>query len=247
MKKLILALAVMAAVTLGQTVSPPVLAPGEVVHVIEVKQADPGSVWNTLNSLLPGISVNGKMLIVRGPEAVVATIEDAIKRLDVPPPPSPEARALPNVEITIQLLYGTDMAGVGSEVPASLEATVRNLRATFSYKNYRILDTQVLRGRDGRGVEASGTLPGDDMPFSIKYTPRVNTRTTPRSVRMERFEFGLRYKIATNPEKTQFQFQQTGIITEIDAGEGQKTVVGKSNMAGSDGAIFLVVTPKIIE
>jgi hypothetical protein len=145
------------------------------------------------------------------------------------------------------MLYGSAQQEGSATVPADLEATVRQLRTLFPYKSYRVLDTEVLRGRDGRAVEASGTLPGGDNIFQIKYTPRVNSGAAPRSVRTERFEFSLRTKIYTDAAKTQYQYQPTGIITELDVREGQKTVVGKSNLSGTEDAIILVISPKVIE
>jgi hypothetical protein len=37
------------------------------------------------------------------------------------------------------------------------------------------------------------------------------------------------------------------INTSLDAREGQKVVVGKSNMRGSDDAMILVITPRVLE
>ena len=250
MKKLILIFA--AALAFGQNPPAPAPAgfsPGEVVRVIEVKQGDAAAIWNTLKAVLPGISYSGRNLIVRGQESVVATIEDAVKRLDVappPPPPPPEIQRVVNVEFTFQLLYGSAQEG-SSTIPSDLEATVRQLRSLFPYKNYRVLDTQVLRGRDGAGVEFSGTLPGSDSVYNLKYTPRVSPGAAPRSVRAQRLEFGARMKVFANAEKTTYQFIPTGIITDVDAREGQKTVVGKSNVTGTDDAIILVLTVKVIE
>jgi hypothetical protein len=211
-----------------------------------VRNADPQSIVNTLSAVMPGISRNGRMLVVRGSESVVTMIEDAVKKLDVAPPPPPEIQRVVNVEFTFQLLYGSAQEG-SSTIPSDLEATVRQLRSLFPYKNYRVLDTQVLRGRDGAGVEFSGTLPGSDSVYNLKYTPRVSPGAAPRSVRAQRLEFGARMKVFANAEKTTYQFIPTGIITDVDAREGQKTVVGKSNVTGTDDAIILVLTVKVIE
>jgi hypothetical protein len=244
MKKLILLLA--AVVAFGQTPAPGPLAGFEVVRVIEVRNADPASIANTLNVMMPGISLNGRMLVVRGSESVVTMVEDAVKKLDIAPPPPRETQRAVNVELTFQLVYGSAQEA-SNTIPSDLEATVRQLRALFPYKNYRVLDTQVLRGRDGAGVEFSGTLPGSESVYTLKYTPRVSPGAAPRSVRAQHLEFGARMRMFTNPEKTQFQYIPTGIITDVDAREGQKTVVGKSNVTGTDDAIILVITAKVIE
>ena len=242
MKHLIFWLA--AAVAFGQNPGP--LQGFETVRVIEVRNADPEGIVNTLNAVMPGISRNGRMLVVRGSESVVTMIEDAVKKLDVAPPPPLGMQRVANVEFTFQLLYGSPQEGA-STIPGDLEATVRQLRALFPYKNYRVLDTQVLRGRDGAAVEFSGTLPGSDSVYNLKYTPRVSPGAAPRSVRAQRLEFGARIKGFSDAAKTIAQFVPTGIITDVDAREGQKTVVGKSNVSGTDDAIILVITAKVIE
>ncbi len=236
MKKLILILA--AAMAYGQGPGP--LAGFEAVRVIEVRNADPESIVNTLSAVMPGISRNGRMLVVRGSESVVTMIEDAVKKLDVAPPPPAGMQRVANVEFTFQLLYGSAQEGSGT-IPSDLEATVRQLRALFPYKNYRVLDTQVLRGRDGAAVEFSGTLPGSDAVYTLKYTPRVSPGAAPRSVRAQMLQFSARMKVSPG------QFVPTAIITDVDAREGQKTVVGKSNVTGTDDAIILVLTVKVIE
>ena len=107
MKKLILMLTASAALALGQNPPAPApapFAPGEVIRVIEVKQANPRSIWITLKDVFPGINLNDRMLVIRAPGSVADAIEEAIKKLDVPPAPSPETRPLPNIEVTIQLV-----------------------------------------------------------------------------------------------------------------------------------------------
>lgn len=249
MKKLMLGMVVWATLALGQTQVPPNLAPGESVRVIEVKLADPGAVWRALSAVFPGVSVNNRMIVVRGPLDVIGAIEEAVKRMDVAPPPSPEARPVPNVELTVHLLYGSAEGGAGT-IPAELEATVRQLRALFPYKNYRVMDAQVIRGRDAQSVQTDGPLPGSGSAFSnvsIQYRPRVTPGPAPRSVRLEGFQFGVRMQVFSDAAKTQSNLVNGGIRTEVDVREGQKTVVGKSNIAGTDDAIILVVTPKVIE
>jgi hypothetical protein len=39
----------------------------------------------------------------------------------------------------------------------------------------------------------------------------------------------------------------SGIRTDVDVREGQKVVVGKSNISGSVDALILIVTAKVVE
>ncbi|MEP6962832.1 MAG: hypothetical protein ABI995_12190 [Acidobacteriota bacterium] len=241
MKKPILILAV-AGLTFAQNPPPTPLGQYEVVRVFEVKQGDAGAIYSALSRVFSGVSINNKMLIVRGPDSVVAAIEDAIKKLDVAPPPSPEARPAPNVELTVYLLYGSAQEDASAKVPADLDATVRQLHATFSYKSYRVLDTEVLRGRDNTQTTTQGSLPGGQSTFRFYYTPRVGAGAAPRLVRMQQLVLSVRLV-----DKVTTLSNESSIQTDLDAREGQKTVIGKANVGGTDDAIFLVVTPRVVE
>jgi hypothetical protein len=242
MKRLVL-LALTAAFALAQQpppASPPPLAANETIRVVEVKNANASVIRQNLEKIFPGITESNGRLILRGQVPVVDMIEDAIKKLDVAPPPSPEQRPAPNVELTVQLLYGSAMEGKGSPVPADLEPTVRQLRNLFPYKSYKVLDTELLRARSGREVSTNGMLPGGTSQFSFSVTPAVNQETAPRSIRLSRLFLRVR-------EPNGAQFTEAAISGDFDAKEGQKIVVGKANLVNSEDAIILVITPRIIE
>jgi len=244
MKRLILILAA-ATYAFGQNPPPPTpapLAPGEQIRVVELKQASANSVYQSLKTIFPGVSTSGeRRLVIRGPVAVVDMIEEAIKKLDSP---SPESAPAPNVELTIQLLQGSAQDGVGGPIPVDLEATVRQLRGLFPYKSYKTLDTQLLRVRSGGYGDLSGTMPGGTQTFFFLAQPTVNPGPAPRTIRLAPLRLEFRKSIVVDGKT---QNESRGITTPIDVREGQKTVVGKSNIAGSDDAIILVVTPKVIE
>ena len=44
-----------------------------------------------------------------------------------------------------------------------------------------------------------------------------------------------------------FQYLDTGLNTDVDIREGQKVVVGKANMDGSDRASIVILTAKVVE
>lgn len=146
-----------------------------------------------------------------------------------------------NVELTIYLVTGAaqSQAAVKDEVPADLEATLRQLRGVFAYKSYKLIEAITMRGRNLSGSEVEGALP-NYMHYDFKYAYVTISPETPHTIRID----GLRLQI------TQRARQETEVValvsTNIDVKEGQKTVVGKSAVNGSD-ALFLVIVPKVIE
>lgn len=239
MKKLAILIAVAVMALAQDKGGPAPLAPGEVVRVVSVKNGDPNSIFNSLFRIFPGISLVGNNLIVRGQPAVVDTIEEAVKKLDVPPPETQPAK---NVELTVQLVLGSAQELPDAKIPTDLESTVRQLRTLFPYKGYRVLDTEILRSRsDVRDLMVSGTLPGTQTIFDFRSQPSVNSGPAPRTIRLQHLQLNFRYEMKPG------QYSSTGITTDIDVREGQKTVVGKANLVNSEDAIILVITPRIIE
>jgi hypothetical protein len=246
MKKLSLLLALAATFAVAQPPAPAPLAPGEIIRVVEVKQANAAAIRTNLGQIFPGITESNGRLIVRGQTSVVDMIEEAIKKLDIPPP---DSRPVPNVELTAQLILGSAQENADSKIPSDLEATVRQLRSAFPYKSYRVLDTLVLRARgSGQDLSSNGTLPGGQSYYTLSVNPTVNSGPSPRSVRLNRLRLDLRQEIKGSTGGVGVSsFANGGLYTELDAKEGQKTVIGKANIVNTEDAIFLVITPKVIE
>jgi hypothetical protein len=72
----------------------------------------------------------------------------------------------------------------------------------------------------------------------------VDSGPAPRTIRLGQLRFDVSRTVVVDGKA---QVNRSGINTNIDVREGQKTVVGKSNITGTDDAIILVVTPKVIE
>jgi len=206
------------------------------VALIEVKYAD----VNRLAAFISGFGVQAspqagfKAITVRGTAEAIATAQEVAKKLDVPDPPTL------NIELTVHLLYGAAQDSTPDSVPQDLAPTVKQLRSLFPYKSYRVMESFTLRGRDGQQTQTNGTLPGSQTMYQFQYRPRVLPGSVPRMVRIDGLRFGLRV-----PEGN--AFAESGINTDLDTREGQKVVVGKSNVRGTADAILLVVTPKVVE
>ncbi len=246
MKKIILVLAAAVVGLAQQTAAPaPVpLAPGEVIRVVEIKQGNAYNIWDNLRQIFPGISQTNGRLIIRGQSAVADMMEEAIKKLDIPVPIAQDAQTVANVELVVQLLYGSAKQEPGI-LPTDLDSTVKQLKAVFPYKGYRLIDTQIFHVRDNREAHTEGPLPGGSH-FSFYVSPRVALgELGKRQVRLSNLRLDLALLISG--EGPSRQTENARISTDLDAREGQKTVVGKANVTNTEDAIILVVTPKVIE
>ncbi len=234
------------------------------VKIIEVRHADIDRLRAVLTGIFQGDFKGDRTfraMIVRAPADRMPAIEDAIRRLDQPPPaPSP----LKNVELTAYLVVASEQAGSASNLPTELQPVIKQLRSTFSYQGYRLLDTLVLRTREDSAAEVSGVpphtseKPGAPPPvYNFRFkSARVTSDEKGRVIWLHEMRLGARVPIATttvggtgtNPVvNKQYQYMDTGIAADVDIREGQKVVVGKANIEGPDKALFLVVSAKIAD
>ena len=181
------------------------------------------------------------------PDAMRA-IEDAIQKLDVP------SAAPKNVEMTVYLLAATDSATpAGSAIPKDLDNVVTQLKNTFPFKNYGLLDVLTFRTRTGQRVHTNssgGSLPIGGRPVSILTSldiSSISVQGDGSSLRVDRLNSDLRVPVPTGvlPTDTQYNYQNLGIQTDLDIKDGQKVVVGRLGMS-HDQALFLVMVAKIL-
>jgi hypothetical protein len=202
------------------------------VKMFQVKYANVNQLRDVLNIFGAFISADThlKVLTVRAPEKILTTIEESIKLLDVPPPP---AR---NIELTAHLLIASSQADA-SALPVDLDPAIKQLRAIFNYKGYRLLETLLLRTREDQAADLSGNLPSIDTHDPPVYTFHINSARITTDGKDHVFHIN----------NLQLRIRHTGITTDIDVREGQKVVVGKANMDNSDNALILVLTAKVVD
>ncbi|HVH69793.1 MAG TPA: secretin N-terminal domain-containing protein [Candidatus Dormibacteraeota bacterium] len=187
-----------------------------------------------------------KVLTVAGSTSVVESVEEAIKKLDVPPPP---ARS---IEITAYFLLGTRQSVEGASLPKELDEVVNQLKRVLSYQGFRLLDNALIRAMDGERASVSGvaTSQGERADFQFGFNhaqivpeEKVTTiRIHDLNFVMERPERSVETKeIVTRQPKTSAQ-----IRTDIDLPEGLKVVVGKTSFYTPDNALVLVLTAKVV-
>src|SRR5580658_4719852 len=126
----------------------------QIQRLFILKYADPLQLMDLLRVFDASVRSNAEMhalAIEASPEAMRA-IEDAIQKLDVP-------SALPkNIELTVFLLVATDSATpAGSAIPKELEAVTTQLKSTFPFKEYGLLDVLNFRTRTGQQVSTTSS------------------------------------------------------------------------------------------
>jgi hypothetical protein len=249
MKRMILWAVLLAAPVVAQTPA----ADGRVNKLLTLKNADPNMVAPMFNQW--GVTIvpisQLKTLSISGPADKVAAVEAAIKQLDVAPK---------TIELTVYFVVGGDQPSLaGGAVPQDLRDVITQLKGTFTFKDYKMLDALTLRTRAGSSADTSGILNAANPPrmsqFSIRNATVSEDGTT---IRIDRMHAGLRIpytrregvgtdgKNAVNAQKT-VEYINSGIDQDVDVKEGQKVVVGRSSLEGPQQALFLILTAHVIQ
>ena len=169
-----------------------------------------------------------------------------------------------NLDTQLYLIVGTNQDVDDSRLPASLDPVVRQLRATLPFKNYRLAATLINRVKnEGRlelnwigappasPVAAASNVTPSFSRFSVRQVKLVRNAENQQVVQMIGFNFGARIPIQTTPSLAAngaiapaFNYEPTGLSTDISMREGEPVIVGTLNVGPSGDAIILVVAAK---
>ena len=214
-------------------------------RVFEIKYRDPNSLHNALYNLGSGfkgsaMSANSEFrtLTVRDFPENIATVEEALKRLDVPVAPRP------NIELRMHVLIASNAGGTTTEAPADLKDVLTQLRGTLNYRNYELAAsivqrlTETPRALQGSGAaELPSTNPGTpNSPMSYEYSfnniSLVQNATGAPSVQIAEFTF-----VAIERDRARVQ-------TALNLRDGEKVVVGTATIRNR--ALVIVLAAKLI-
>jgi hypothetical protein len=167
-----------------------------------------------------------------------------------------------NLDTQLHILVGTNQDVADPKLPASLDTVIRQLRATLPFKNYRLAATLINRVKNEGKLDLSWVGgPLAPVGASTASTPSFSTfrlrqlklvRTDEgQQVQMLGFYFGARIPIQVNSPVAAatgvppvFNYEQTGVSTDISMREGEPVIVGTLNVGPSGDAIILVVSAK---
>lgn len=246
-----------------QTPAPPRKEPESVNErgfkgrVFEIKHREPGTLVRAISLLGSGFkgasiqySNDFNTITVRDFPENIATIEEALKRLDAPEAPRPE------IEFRIHVLIASNAPLQLGEYPAELNDVVKQMQGTFSYKHYGLMTSSIHRSKEGpQGVSNRGVVENDlfgvNKPagnpifydYSINQISLNNSASGTLSIQTGQFAFEMRVPILVN--NNQIQYESVGFRGPVNVRENEKVVVGTTAM-GNKGLI-VVLTTRVIK
>ncbi len=222
--------------------------------VFEVHNRDAHDIANSIRLLGSGakgaaVDVNGqlKTITVRDFPENLATIDEAIKRLDIPATVSTDA------QMRLWIVIGAKAPIANAQaLPEDLEPVVKELRSTLRYSNYALMAATVNRVARGIMVEGSGVAEPEALGMAVKpeqpvlYTyrlrqPAIVTANDRPALSTESFNFGMRIPIDVG--KGSIQYQNVGFETPVTVRDKEKVVIGTTTMG--DKALIVIVTADI--
>jgi hypothetical protein len=155
--------------------------------------------------------------------------------------------AAQNVELTVYVVsaLAQDSAQASrpqparEELPQDVTSALQQVRGVFNYKTYRLLDVVTLRGRNFSSSVVGGDL-SNSSHYEFQYARARISPEAPRVVHLDGINLQIWRRHADRVDTI------VKVVTDLDLREGQKTVLGKSAVDGSD-ALFLILVPKIVE
>lgn len=228
--------------------------------VFEIKYREPSAIRQAISSLGSGFkgaqvsySDEFKTITVRDFPENIATIEEAIKRLDTPQPRRPD------IEFRVQVLIGshTTIQGDGAGYPTELKGILDQLLATLKYTNYALMFSTTHRTKEGgSGVSNNGVVESKLFNLSIPAGNQIfydygifqinldSSTSAGTTVQIGNFNFGLRIPLVLGSSSDpKIQYQNVGFRSPVSLREGEKVVVGTTTMG--DKGLIVVLTAKV--
>ena len=176
----------------------------------------------------------------------IATIEEAVKRLDTPLPPKPAEPVAPDAEIYGYVLIASQSGEAGNDYPKAIEDVVKQLQTNLNYKSYRLLTTIVQRIRIGGQVSSSGIASLADKSVVSNYNfeiSRISPIHDQDYSQLSLNTVNLRLQIQPSPDGQ--SLGNAGVRTDVRIRDGEKVVVGTASLR--DKALVLVLTAKVLK
>jgi hypothetical protein len=220
-------------------------------RVFDIRNRDPLSLSRVLAPLTSGfrgavVSPNQEFrtISVRDFPENIAVIEEAIRRLD-----TPEA-AHPSIEFRVHMLVASNDEAVASRYPAELSDVVKQLQTSLGYKNFTLIGSQIVRGREGRSdnsnkgvadLKMANDTPANKSPVYYTYNLRalsLDTTGGQSRVKIEEFVMDLKVPLSLGGDKV--VYENVGFRNPVSMREGERVVAGTTSIA--DKSVIVVLS-----
>ena len=190
-----------------------------------------------------------RLVQIRAPKELMAEVEDAIKRLDVPlPPPEPiRAPVVKDVELTAFVIVALDSPDPNRQpIPASLQSVANQLKSLLPNGTLYLEDTVVGRGKDQSSLLVGGNTDLYSTQISImnsngvSYAAFGNPGGGPLVIRLNGFQASTKDVRGETIAK---------FATNLDVPVGTQVVLGRvtPSKPSTVRAVMIVMSGKVLD
>lgn len=178
------------------------------------------------------------VVLVQGRPAQVSMVIETLAEVDRPQPdPAPADPAPADVVLDLHLIGAFRSAADSSVTPEPVQEAIDEIRDTFPFASYRLLESLTVRtAPGGRLTSVRGHIQSEDrVDYSVMLSV-ADERPTPEEIKLDLIRLELRRTdSAVGVEEAQIE-------TMLTAAHGKTLVVGKAGVRGIADGIFLLLT-----
>ena len=176
-----------------------------------------------------------RLVQVRAPKELMTAVEDAVKRLDVPPQPAFQPPPLKGIELTGYIVFAMEPRDPQLQpIPNELQPVANELKSILPSGSLVLADTFVVRGLERESVTLTGST-------SFQANLRISQASSGPVITLSGMNVNVRDASGSN--------NLGGFQTNVDVPVGTQVVIGKAtpfNKQGPIKAVILVINGKIL-
>lgn len=217
-------------------------------QIFDIKHADVLELAMVLKVFNVEIIPSEKMMViaVRGPRELLAEVEAAIRRLDVPPAPRRD------IELTGYILQASleDLPGTTSRIE---DPWLKVIQEKLPFKSFRVLDKMIGRTRELGNLRLEGSVllneaSGAESVCSYELKiggVLVEQHSTVQKINLEQVGFQVAaVPLGKNPVSRVDQFR---LENNLSIADGRWVLVGKNYLVEAKTTLILVLSARIVD
>ena len=211
---------------------------GQLTRIYRPKHAQPDALATLVNQLGPVIKADQALgaVIVSGRPEQVSMVVETLAELDTPLPEPTPTDVIVDIHLVGAFRSGTD----SSPPPEPVQKVIDEIRDTFPFSSYQLLETLTVRTVPGRSTATvRGYIQSQDLvDYNISIVV-ADELPTPAAIKLSLVKLVLRLHGGDSG------IELAEIATKLTASQGKTLVVGKAGVRGIADGIFLLLTARL--
>ena len=147
------------------------------------------------------------------------------------------------------MLVASNEEALTNRYPAELADVVKQLQSSLGYKNFNLIGSQIVRGKDGQStnlnkgvadLRLASDTPASKSPIYYTYTLNaVSIEGAGAQTRLRIGQFNLELKVPLWLGGDKLVYEQVGFNNPVSLREGERVVAGTTSIADKSVVVVL--------